>query len=88
MLSTSPFSKRDRIRAYTAHDQMPAIYDLLGLGSALSCSTLIVFGPVSADDFHARMVPEPLGKGFRATVFQQIDWLVRLALSYSRRIVP
>src|SRR5438132_10153400 len=30
-LSTSPFSKRDRIRAYAAHQQMPAVRDLCGL---------------------------------------------------------
>jgi hypothetical protein len=58
--------------------QMPTIYDLLGLWSAVSCPTLIVFGTISTDDFHTGMVPEPFGKGFRTPVFQQVYWLVRL----------
>jgi hypothetical protein len=57
---------------------MPAINDLLGLWSAVGCPTPIILGPISADDFHARMLPEPLGKGFRTTVFQQVYWLVCL----------
>jgi hypothetical protein len=36
---------------------MPAIYDLLGLWSAIGCSTLIVFGAIAADDFSTRMLP-------------------------------
>jgi len=36
---------------------MPAINHFLGLWSAVGCPTLIVFGTISADDFHARMLP-------------------------------
>src|SRR5690349_10673621 len=55
---------------------MPTIYDLLSPWSALSCSALIVFRAISADNFHAWMLSEPCGKGFCATVFKQIDWLM------------
>ena len=57
--------------------QMPTIDDLLSLWSTVSCPTLIVFRAISADDSHARMVPEPFSKGFRIAIFQDIDWLVR-----------
>jgi hypothetical protein len=56
---------------------MPAIYDLLSLWSAVGCSTLIVLGAISADDFHSRVLPEPFSKGFRTAVFEQIYRLVR-----------
>lgn len=59
-------------------EHMPAVYHLLGGWSAVCCSPLIVFGPISANDFHTRMLPEPLGKGFGAAIWQQVDRPVRL----------
>src|SRR5579885_784916 len=37
--------------------EMPAVNHLLGLWSAVGCSTLITFGTISADDFYTRMQP-------------------------------
>jgi hypothetical protein len=65
---------------------MPAINDLLGLGSAVGCPTPIILGPIAADDVHARMLPEPFSKGFRTTVFQQVYWLVRLSIDEDRSV--
>jgi hypothetical protein len=59
---------------------MPAINDLLGGWSAVSCSTLIIFGTISADDFHTRMLSEPFGKRFRAAVVEQVYCLVRFSI--------
>src|SRR5258708_11911707 len=59
-------------------EQMPAINDLLGLWSAVGCSTQVFLAAISADDFHTGMLPEPFGKGFRAAVFEEVYWLVCL----------
>ncbi len=57
---------------------MPTVNHLLGIWSTIGCSPLIVFGPITANDFHARVLPEPVGNGFGAAIWQQVDWPVRL----------
>jgi hypothetical protein len=59
-------------------EHMPPVYHLFGGWSAVPGSTLIVFGSIAANDFHTRMLPEPLCKGFGAAIWQQVDRPVRL----------
>ena len=64
--------------------QMPAVYDLLGLWSAVCGSTEVFLATISAHDLHARMLPEPFGKGFRAAIFEEVYWLVRFSIDEDR----
>jgi hypothetical protein len=59
---------------------MPAVNDLLGLWSPIGGSTPIGFRAITANDLHSRMLPEPLGQGFRTTILQQVHWLVRFSI--------
>ena len=58
--------------------QVPAICDLLGLGSSLCRRTGILGGAVPGEDFHSRVPPQPRSQRRCRAIRQQFDDTVRL----------
>jgi hypothetical protein len=56
-------------------NQVVAIRNLNGGGSALSSSIGIQAGPIAGDHFHLRMQTEPVRKTIGGSFWQQVDYL-------------
>ena len=67
--------------------QMPAIRDLYGVGSALTDPIRIGTGAITRDDFDAGMSAQPGRERRRFTVRQQVDDLVLLQIDQDGAVV-
>jgi hypothetical protein len=87
MLSTPPFSERDRRSAYAAHEQMPAIGHLNRLrGSFLRCSGILA-PAIAADHFDLGMLLEPRTNRLHGPIRQEIQRSSRFEITNQRPIV-
>src|SRR5260370_42291484 len=64
LLSTSPFSKRDRTRAYAAHSQMPSVCHFNGLWGTILSGSCVLGRAISTHNFPALMLFKPSRDGF------------------------
>jgi len=57
-------------------DDVEAVSDLQRLGRAPPCPLRICARPITADDVHARMLPQPLREGVGRAIGEEIDGAV------------
>ena len=72
--------------ADTAHEQMPAIGDLDGLGGTLARPVGVGAGAIAAEDLDAGVVLQPGGEGLSGPVGQEIDGDTPLLVHQERAV--